>query len=101
MKKNQRFEEFAKHYAKDGGKVIFSECGICGHLEWSSTYTKEPPEVVVTPLTHQCPKCAEAYSRSPEIVNWIGLKPGVVITEKMIRDAIYYAYQNGLTDGHQ
>lgn len=71
MKKNQRFEEFAKHYAKDGGKVIFSECGICGHLEWSSTYTKEPPEVVVTPLTHQCPKCAEAYSRSPEIVNWV------------------------------
>lgn len=35
------------------------------------------------------------------ILTWIGFKPGGLITEKMIRDAIYYAYQNGLTDGHQ
>mgnify|MGYP003480732613 FL=1 len=55
MTKKQRYEEFAKHYAKDGGKVTLSECGICGHLEWSSTYTKEPQEVVVTPLIGRCP----------------------------------------------
>ncbi len=71
MNKKQRYEEFAKHYAKDGGKVTLSECGICGHLEWVSTYTKEPPEVVVSPIMHRCPICAEAYSRSPEIVNWV------------------------------
>lgn len=35
------------------------------------------------------------------ILTWIGFRPGAIITEKMILDAIHYAYQNGLTDGRQ
>ena len=32
------------------------------------------------------------------ILTWIGFKPGGLITEQMIRDAIRYAYQSGFTD---
>lgn len=32
------------------------------------------------------------------ILTWIGFRPGVVITEQMIREAIRYAYQNGYSD---
>lgn len=33
------------------------------------------------------------------ILLWIGLQQGKLITEQMLRDAINYAYNAGLTDG--
>jgi len=35
------------------------------------------------------------------ILKWIGFKPGMVVTEQMIRDAIKYAFDMGYTDGSQ
>ncbi len=34
-----------------------------------------------------------------QILEWVGYRPGAVVTEQMLRDAISYEYRMGHTDG--
>jgi hypothetical protein len=65
--------EFASRHQHDGlGLVVLSECRLCGLVEWSSTYTKEPAGYRVEQRPEsQCGQCRDARYRSPEAFDWV------------------------------
>jgi ribosomal protein L32 len=71
-RQRQQWLEASADHHRDGeakGTVTFSECPLCGHLEWHSTSCSGDGIEVVS--DENCPKCREVSTRSPEIFNWV------------------------------
>lgn len=71
MSRAERREKAAEYFGKSGGHVTLSECQTCGYLDWVSTATKEPNGFSVSPSYGSCPRCAIAFQRAPELVEWV------------------------------
>lgn len=76
-----RLHERAVEHAQESygpGLITYRECDLCGYLAWVQTDTSAKPGIVVTRFAphnteydRQCPQCAEAYSRAPELFRWV------------------------------
>lgn len=73
------FEQSAERHRQHNptGHVVFSECTVCGLVEWKATHTRglvgaEPGGYTVEPVeTQDCKRCNTAYIRGPEITEWM------------------------------
>ncbi len=63
------------HNGRETGTVFYSECRLCGYVEWTTTKGSEPADFLVAEFQdaspNECRRCGDAFRRSPEIADWV------------------------------
>ena len=70
-----RIKEDAMRSYPDGAHSHYVVCEVCGSFQWMMTKTDAPFGLTFLPMgmerNFNCPKCADAVARAPELCQWV------------------------------